>query len=123
MTLWKTHRSWVVCNICHTNAFPPAKHFPDEPIMPGVLIIEALAQTAGILAIQSYGKKDVGVYFLSIDKAKFRKPVVPGDQLRFEVEVKQSRRTVWKLSGKAFVEDTLVCESDFVAMVSEKEMV
>ena len=71
-------------------------HFPGNPIMPGVLIIEALAQLAGILAFHSGVVKGSSVYFLSIEKAKFRKPVVPGDQLRFEVSVLQHRNKVWK---------------------------
>lgn len=94
-------------------------HFPDEPIMPGVLIIEAMAQVSGILAFHS-GAQGKSVYFMSIEKAKFRKPVVPGDQLRFEVNVLQHRNNVWKFSGQAFVDDKVVAEAEFTAMVSEK---
>lgn len=96
-------------------------HFPDFPIMPGVLIVEAMAQVAAILAFRSGAKGD-SVYFMSIEKAKFRKPVVPGDQLRFEVSLLQHRNTVWKLSGKAFVDDKLVTEAEFTAMVPEQEL-
>lgn len=96
-------------------------HFPNFPIMPGVLIVEAMAQVAAILAFRSGAKGD-SVYFMSIEKAKFRKPVVPGDQLRFEVSLLQQRNTVWKLSGKAFVEDKLVTEAEFTAMVPEQEL-
>lgn len=95
-------------------------HFPDQPIMPGVLIIEAMAQVAGILAFRSGAKGDA-VYFLSIEKAKFRKPVIPGDQLRFEINVLQQRGNIWKFSGEAFVDDKLVSEVEFTAMLSGKE--
>ena len=95
-------------------------HFPDNPIMPGVLIVEAMAQVAGILAFRSGIKGDT-LYFMSIEKAKFRKPVVPGDQLRLDIEVLQTRNNVWKFSGKAFVIDKLVSEVEFTAMVSSKE--
>lgn len=96
-------------------------HFPDYPIMPGVLIVEAMAQLAGILAFYS-GANGNSVYFMSIEKAKFRKPVVPGDQLRFETSILQNRNNVWKFTGKAFVDDNLVAEADFTAMVSEQEL-
>ncbi|MDH4027303.1 MAG: 3-hydroxyacyl-ACP dehydratase FabZ [Nitrospirota bacterium] len=96
-------------------------HFPDYPIMPGVLIVEAMAQLAGILAFYS-GANGNSVYFMSIEKAKFRKPVVPGDQLRFETGILQNRNNVWKFTGKAFVDDNLVAEADFTAMVAEQEL-
>ncbi|HDH53527.1 MAG TPA: beta-hydroxyacyl-ACP dehydratase, partial [Nitrospirae bacterium] len=95
-------------------------HFPDNPIMPGVLIVEAMAQVSGILAFHS-GAQGNSIYFMSIEKAKFRKPVVPGDQLRLEVNVLQQRNNVWKFSGQAIVDDKVVAEADFTAMVSEKE--
>lgn len=95
-------------------------HFPGNPIMPGVLIIEAMAQVAGILAFRS-GVKGDAVYFMSIERAKFRKPVIPGDQLRFEINVIQQRGNVWKFSGTASVDDKLVSEVEFTAMVSGKE--
>jgi len=94
-------------------------HFPDQPIMPGVLIVEAMAQVAGILAVRSGAKGDM-VYFMSIEKAKFRKPVVPGDQLRLEIKVLKNRNNVWRFSGEAFVDDKLVSEVEFTAMVTER---
>jgi len=95
-------------------------HFPDNPIMPGVLIIEAMAQVAGILAFRSGVQGDT-VFFMSIEKAKFRKPVVPGDQLRFEINTLKRRNNVWRFHGEAFVDSKLVSEAEFTAMVSWKE--
>jgi 3-hydroxyacyl-[acyl-carrier-protein] dehydratase len=97
-------------------------HFPGNPIMPGVLIIEAMAQVAGILAFRS-GVKGDSLYFMSIEKAKFRKPVVPGDQLRFEIKTLKRRNNVWKFYGVAFVDDKLVSEVEFTAMLSWKEAI
>ena len=97
-------------------------HFPGYPIMPGVLIIEALAQVAGILAFHSEKTESKAVYFMSIERAKFRKPVVPGDQLRLDVSVLQHRGNVWKFSGNALVEDKTVAEAEFTAMVTEREI-
>jgi len=97
-------------------------HFPGHPIMPGVLIIEALAQVAGVLAFRSGISEGKSVYFMSIEKAKFRKPVVPGDQLRLDINVSQRRNNVWKFSGGAFVDDKLVAEVDFTAMLTGKEL-
>lgn len=94
-------------------------HFPDNPIMPGVLIVEALAQLGGILASRS-GAKGKAVYFLSIEKAKFRKPVVPGDHLILDVRVLHVRGNVWRFSGNAIVEDKPVAEAEFTAMVTDK---
>ncbi len=96
-------------------------HFPDNPIMPGVLIVEAMAQVAGILAFRS-GVEGGAVYFMSIEKAKFRKPVIPGDQLRFEINFLKQRGNVWKFSGEAFVDNKLVSEAEFTAMVSGQEL-
>jgi 3-hydroxyacyl-[acyl-carrier-protein] dehydratase len=96
-------------------------HFPEFPIMPGVLVVEAMAQVAGILAFHS-GAQGKSVYFMSIEKAKFRKPVVPGDQLRFEVTVTQNRNNVWKFNGQALVDDKVVSEADFTAMVTEEDL-
>jgi len=97
-------------------------HFPGQPIMPGVLIIEAMAQVGGILAFSSGANMGKTVYFMSIEKAKFRKPVVPGDQLRLEIQVLQQRGNVWKFSGNANVEGKVVAEAEFTAMVTDKEI-
>jgi len=95
-------------------------HFPGHPIMPGVLIIEAMAQVGGVLAYKSAkGKEGQLVYFLGIDKAKFRKPVLPGDQLRIEVEVLRQRPPYWKLKGMAYVGEQLVSEAEFKAMLEK----
>lgn len=96
-------------------------HFPGRPIFPGVLILEALAQLGGILAIRSsLAETTPIVYLTGIDKAKFRKPVVPGDQIRLEVEVIKRRSPYWKMQGKAFVGSDLVCEAESTAMVSSE---
>src|SRR4051812_27708611 len=81
-------------------------HFPSEPVMPGVLIVEAMAQTAAVLVVATFGAQSEGklVYFMSIDGVRFRRPVLPGDQLQLRVEKVQSRGNVWKFSGKAMVE-------------------
>ena len=97
-------------------------HFPDYPIMPGVLLIEAMAQTGGVLALggESERIKDKNFFFSNIDKVKFRKPVVPGDQVRFEVEVLRQRSSVWRFKGKAFVGDALAAEGEFQGIISDK---
>jgi 3-hydroxyacyl-[acyl-carrier-protein] dehydratase len=96
-------------------------HFPDRPIMPGVLIVEALAQAAGVLAVESLGLAGSGklVYFMAIDGAKFRAPVEPGVLLRLEVEFVQKRATVCKFAGKAYVGDKLAAQADFTAMIAD----
>lgn len=91
-------------------------HFPGNPIMPGVLIVEAMAQASGVLAHYSEVPGN-NVFFMSIEKAKFRKPVVPGDQLKFDINIIQQRGNVMKFSGRAFVDDKLVAEADFTAML------
>lgn len=96
-------------------------HFPGRPIMPGVLIIEAMAQVGGILAFKSNkDPKKKLVYFLAIEKAKFRKPVLPGDQIRFQLDVAQERPPYWKLKGRAHVGETLVCEANLTAMLADE---
>jgi 3-hydroxyacyl-[acyl-carrier-protein] dehydratase len=97
-------------------------HFPDKPIMPGVLIIEAMAQTASVMVMNSGGRslEDSIVYFMSIDNAKFRKPVVPGDVLELHIEVLQNRGAVWKMAGIAKVEGIKVAEAEFSAMIVDK---
>ena len=96
-------------------------HFPGHPIMPGVLILEAMAQSGGILILNAVEKPEGKiVYFLGIDNARFRKPVLPGDQLIFELTMKTFRRNICKMSGKAFVDGVEVCGADFMAMVVDK---
>ena len=96
-------------------------HFPGHPIMPGVLILEAMAQAGGVLLLHEIENPETKVvYFLGIDNAKFRKPVMPGDQLRFELEMKSFRRMACKMSGKAFVDDNVVASADFLAMVMDR---
>mgnify|MGYP006357758227 FL=1 len=97
-------------------------HFPGRPALPGLLISQALAQVAGGLASKSLGS--VGrpvVYLTGIDGAKFRKPVVPGDILRLEVDVLKKRAPFWKMQGRAFVESELVCEAEVTAMVTDEQ--
>ena len=98
-----------------------AGHFPDRPIMPGVLVVEALAQAAGVLAVESLGLSGSGklVYFMAIDGAKFRAPVEPGVLLRLEVEFVQKRATICKFAGRAFVGDKLAAEANFTAMIAD----
>ena len=93
-------------------------HFPGHPIMPGVLIIEAMAQTSAILVIETTGKRTGAVvYFMTIEQARFRQPVFPGDQLELHVEKKRSRGNVWRFSGKATVEGKLMAEAVYSAMI------
>lgn len=97
-------------------------HFPGNPIMPGVLIIEAMAQVGGVLARLSIPnvmeRGDMGeIFFVSMDKVKFRKPVVPGDQIRFENEALRTGGRIWKMAGKAFVDTDLVAEAILVATI------
>jgi 3-hydroxyacyl-[acyl-carrier-protein] dehydratase len=96
-------------------------HFPGRPIMPGVLIVEALAQAAGVLAVESLGLADSGklVYFMAIESAKFRAPVEPGVLLRLEVEFVQKRASVCKFAGRALVEGKLAAEAQFTAMIAD----
>lgn len=95
-------------------------HFPKNPIMPGVLIIEAMAQAAAILVAKSIGAIEKEILFLSIDNAKFRKMVVPGDSLKIMIEVVQNRGDIWKCKAKSFVEDTMVAEGVLTAMIQHK---
>ncbi len=94
-------------------------HFPEKPVMPGVLIIEAMAQTSGALVVHTLGEEAKGklVYFMSVDKAKFRKPVGPGDVLEIKVQKTQARRSVWKFDCVATVEGTKVAEASVQAMI------
>jgi 3-hydroxyacyl-[acyl-carrier-protein] dehydratase len=101
-------------------------HFPGQPIYPGVYIIEGMAQAGGLLAFVSMsdeGKDMEGkiVYFMSIDKAKFRVPVVPGDRLEYRLNVIKHRGDIWVLAAKAYVDDKLVAEAELKAMVADRE--
>ncbi|MGH6977128.1 MAG: 3-hydroxyacyl-ACP dehydratase FabZ [Stellaceae bacterium] len=94
-------------------------HFPQRPVMPGVLIVEAMAQTAAVLVVHTLGPDFEGklVYFMSIDSARFRRPVVPGDVMMVPVTCQRHRGMVWKFEGQAKVGDKLVAESTFAAMI------
>lgn len=107
----------VTCNEPHFEG-----HFPNHPVMPGVMIIEAMAQTAGSLVVHMLGEKARGsiVYFMTIDSARFRKPVVPGDVLRLHCRVKQNRRNVYKFEGIAEVEGQKVAEAVYSAMIMDE---
>ncbi|MDA8084721.1 MAG: 3-hydroxyacyl-ACP dehydratase FabZ [Nitrospiraceae bacterium] len=96
-------------------------HFPEQPIMPGVLIIEAMAQVAGVLAYRS-GIEGNAMYFMSIEQAKFRRPVIPGDQIVFDLKVLKQRGSVWKFSGTATVDDKVVAEAEITAMITNREI-
>jgi len=97
-------------------------HFPGHPVMPGVLIIESMAQTAAVLVVETLGPEAAGkvVYFMSIETAKFRRPVVPGDQLRIHVTKDRNRGNVWKFSAVARVDGVSVAEATYAAMIMDR---
>jgi len=106
----------AIKNVTVNEPFFPG-HFPQHPIFPGVLIMEALAQATGILALKSQDKKADGsslYYFAGIDNARFKKPVIPGDQLLLEVKVIKAKRGIWKFSGVASVDGTLAANADLM---------
>src|SRR3546814_6741236 len=96
-------------------------HFPQRPVMPGVLIIESMAQTAAVLVVQTLGAEAEGklVYFMSVDDARFRRPVTPGDKLHIHVTKLQHRRNVWKFGGEAKVDRQLCAEATFAALIMD----
>lgn len=98
-------------------------HFPSQAVMPGVLVIESMAQTAGVVVIHSMGAEAEGklVYFMLIDSARFRRPIVPGDQIQVKVKKLRRRGNVWKFRGKAIVDGHLAAEAVFSAMIMDQE--
>ncbi|HJX60670.1 MAG TPA: 3-hydroxyacyl-ACP dehydratase FabZ [Thermodesulfobacteriota bacterium] len=109
-------------NVTYNEPFFPG-HFPGRPIMPGVLIVEAMAQTAGVLIFNSLPQEDrkKTVFFLGIDNVRFRKPVIPGDQLRMELEITRHRQSIYGFKGKALVDGNVVAEGDLLAMLGEEK--
>ena len=109
-------------NVTYNEPFFPG-HFPGRPIMPGVLIVEAMAQTAGLLVFHSLPEEDhsKAVFFLGMDNVRFRKPVIPGDQLRLELEITKHRQSIWRFKGKALVEGKVVAEGDILAMLGDEK--
>lgn len=98
-------------------------HFPGHPVMPGVLIIESMAQTAAVLVVETLGPEEAGkvVYFMSVEGAKFRRPVVPGDVLRIHVAKERNRGNVWKFNAVARVDGVAVAEATYAAMIMDKK--
>jgi len=111
----------AIKNVTINEPFFPG-HFPGHPVMPGVLIVEAMAQVAGILAYQSdESVRDKVTYFVGIDNAKFRRPVMPGDRLKIEIEVSGCKRGIWVFSAKAIVDDKVVTEAELKATFADRQ--
>lgn len=111
----------AIKNVTMNEPFFPG-HFPHHPIMPGVLIIESLAQAAGLLAFKSSGKEagaDSVIYFVGIDNARFKRPVVPGDQLRLEARITRHTRGIWKFDAKALVDGQTACEAELMCTLRD----
>lgn len=108
-------------NVTINEPFFPG-HFPTKPVMPGVLIVEAMAQTAAVLVVQTEGKDIEGrlVYFMSIDSARFRKPVGPGDTLHIKVTKERQRGNIWKFKGEAYSGEALMAEATYTAMIAKE---
>jgi 3-hydroxyacyl-[acyl-carrier-protein] dehydratase len=113
------HRSAVGIKNVTVNEPHFEGHFPVRPVMPGVLIIEAMAQTAAVLVVETLDLRDSDslVYFMSIELAKFRRPVVPGEQMRLQITLLRNRGKVWKFRGEAFVDGAMAAEAEFTAMI------
>ena len=109
----------AIKNVTFNEPFFPG-HFPGNPVMPGVLIVEAMAQTAGILAFKSYPDLHGNVFFIGIDNARFRKPVTPGDQLKLVLNVVKHRKEIWVFDGEAYVDGKKVAEARIMATLQEE---
>ncbi|TCS71129.1 3-hydroxyacyl-[acyl-carrier-protein] dehydratase [Sulfuritortus calidifontis] len=123
LEIHKGERIVALKNVTMNEPFFPG-HFPHHPVMPGVLIIEALAQAAGILAFQSADMpvtENTVVYFVGIDNARFKKPVTPGDQLRMEVAITKNMRGIWKFTAQALVDGQLACEAELMCTLRTVE--
>ncbi len=98
-------------------------HFPNHPVMPGVMIVESMAQTAAVLVVKTLGDAGLNklVYFMSIENAKFRKPVTPGDRMHIQISKDRQRGSVWRFNGKALVDDAVCAEALFTAMIVDPE--
>ena len=121
ITHWEVgHRAQAIKNVALSEDFFD-DHFPRRPIMPGVLIVEGMAQCGGVLLMKSVDNpQDKVVYFMTIDNVKFRKPVLPGDQLRFELTVEKIKSRFARMHGDAFVGENLVCEADLTSTLMDR---
>ncbi len=121
LELVPNERVVAIKNVTMNEPYFPG-HFPHHPVMPGVLMIEALAQTAGLLAFKSAGKEvndNSVIYFVGIDGARFKRPVVPGDRIRMEATILRHTRGIWKFAAKATVDGQLACEAELMCTLKE----